>query len=87
MAIVRNEHNFSLQLLDTDGKLHLLSREEVRDIRIRKAIADAVGLRQDAKRDGTAGSARVSEQAGQPADRRGRRAPEAQMKRALVALS
>jgi cytochrome c oxidase cbb3-type subunit III len=31
-GVVKNEHNFSLQLLDTDGKLHLLSREEVRDI-------------------------------------------------------
>jgi putative heme-binding domain-containing protein len=31
-GVVKNEHNFSLQLLDADGKLHLLSRDEVREI-------------------------------------------------------
>jgi len=31
-GILKNEQNFSLQVLDTGGKLHLLSREEVREM-------------------------------------------------------
>ena len=31
-GVVKNENNFSLQVLDMDGKLHLLSRKEVRKI-------------------------------------------------------
>jgi putative heme-binding domain-containing protein len=31
-GVLKNEHNFSLQVLDTQGKLHLLTRDEVRDI-------------------------------------------------------
>ena len=31
-GVLKNEHNFSLQVLDTEGKLHLLTRDEVRDI-------------------------------------------------------
>lgn len=31
-GVLRNEHNFSLQVLDTTGKLNLLSRDEVREI-------------------------------------------------------
>jgi putative heme-binding domain-containing protein len=31
-GILKNEHNFSLQVLDNVGKLHLLSRDEVREI-------------------------------------------------------
>jgi cytochrome c oxidase cbb3-type subunit 3 len=36
-GIVKNEHNFSLQLLDMDGKLRLLSRDELREIEYEKA--------------------------------------------------
>jgi cytochrome c oxidase cbb3-type subunit III len=35
-GIVKNEHNFSLQLLDTAGKLHLLSRDDLREIEYEK---------------------------------------------------
>lgn len=35
-GVVRNEHNFSLQVLDADGKLHLLERDELRDIQYEK---------------------------------------------------
>jgi putative heme-binding domain-containing protein len=35
-GLVRNEHNFSLQLLDTEGKLHLLARNDLRDIEYEK---------------------------------------------------
>lgn len=31
-GVLRNEHNFSLQVLDEGGELHLLSRDEVREI-------------------------------------------------------
>jgi putative heme-binding domain-containing protein len=31
-GVLKNEHNFSLQLLDIKGKLHLLSRSEIREI-------------------------------------------------------
>jgi putative heme-binding domain-containing protein len=31
-GVLRNEHNFSLQVLGKDGRLHLLSREEIRNI-------------------------------------------------------
>lgn len=31
-GILKNEHNFSLQMLDMQGKLHLLSREEVKEV-------------------------------------------------------
>ena len=31
-GVVRNEHNFSLQLLDTSGKLHLFERSELRTV-------------------------------------------------------
>jgi putative heme-binding domain-containing protein len=31
-GILRNEHNFSLQVLGKDGGLHLLSREEIKEI-------------------------------------------------------
>jgi hypothetical protein len=34
--VLKNEHNFSLQLLDAQGKLHLLSRDEVREIKYEK---------------------------------------------------
>ena len=33
---MKNEHNFSLQVLDTGGKLHLLSRDELREIEYEK---------------------------------------------------
>jgi hypothetical protein len=33
---LKNEDNFSLQLLDTAGKLHLLSRDELREIEFEK---------------------------------------------------
>jgi len=32
-GVVKNENNFSLQILGTDDKLHLLLREEIKDIR------------------------------------------------------
>jgi len=35
-GVLKNEHNFSLQLLDAQGKLHLLSRDEIRDIEYEK---------------------------------------------------
>ena len=35
-GILKNEDNFSLQLLDTDGKLQLLTRNELRDIRYKQ---------------------------------------------------
>jgi putative heme-binding domain-containing protein len=35
-GVLKNEHNFSLQLLDMNGKLHLLSRDELRDIEYEK---------------------------------------------------
>jgi putative heme-binding domain-containing protein len=35
-GVLKNEHNFSLQLLDAQGKLHLLSRDEVREIKYEK---------------------------------------------------
>jgi putative heme-binding domain-containing protein len=35
-GILKNEHNFSLQLLDTSGKLHLLSRDDLRNIEYEK---------------------------------------------------
>jgi len=35
-GVVRNEHNFSMQLLDTEGKLHLLARDELRDVQYEK---------------------------------------------------
>jgi putative heme-binding domain-containing protein len=35
-GVLKNEHNFSLQLLDTQGKLHLLSRDELREIEYEK---------------------------------------------------
>ena len=35
-GVLKNEHNFSLQLLDTDGKLHLLARDDVREIEYEK---------------------------------------------------
>jgi cytochrome c oxidase cbb3-type subunit III len=35
-GILKNEHNFSLQVLDTEGKLHLLARDEVREIEYEK---------------------------------------------------
>ncbi len=35
-GVLRNEHNFSLQLLSSDGKLHLLARDEIRDIEYEK---------------------------------------------------
>lgn len=31
-GVLKNEHNFSLQLLDSEGRLHLLARDEVREI-------------------------------------------------------
>ena len=31
-GVIKNENNFSLQVLDTDSRLHLLLRDEVRDI-------------------------------------------------------
>jgi len=35
-GVVKNEHNFSLQMLDTEGKLHLFSRDELRKIEYEK---------------------------------------------------
>ena len=35
-GILRNEHNFSLQVLSDKGELHLLARDEVRDIEYSK---------------------------------------------------
>jgi len=35
-GVLKNEDNFSLQLLDTAGKLHLLSRDELREIEFEK---------------------------------------------------
>ena len=35
-GVLKNEHNFSMQLLDTAGKLHLLARDEVRQIEYEK---------------------------------------------------
>lgn len=35
-GVLKNEHNFSLQLLDMNGKLHLLSRSDLRDIQYEK---------------------------------------------------
>jgi cytochrome c oxidase cbb3-type subunit 3 len=35
-GVLRNEHNFSFQLLDTDGRLHLLAHEDIRDIQYEK---------------------------------------------------
>jgi putative heme-binding domain-containing protein len=35
-GLVRNEHNFSLQLLDTEGKLHLFARNDLRDVEYEK---------------------------------------------------
>lgn len=31
-GILKNEHNFSLQMLDMNGKLHLLSRDELKEV-------------------------------------------------------
>jgi putative heme-binding domain-containing protein len=31
-GVVKNEHNFSLQVLGEDGKLHLLARDELRQV-------------------------------------------------------
>lgn len=35
-GVLKNEHNFSLQVLDMNGKLHLLSRSDLRDIQYEK---------------------------------------------------
>jgi cytochrome c oxidase cbb3-type subunit III len=35
-GVLKNEHNFSLQIMDTTGKLHLLAREDVRNIQYDK---------------------------------------------------
>jgi putative heme-binding domain-containing protein len=35
-GVLKNEHNFSLQMLDTEGKLHLLSRDELRNVEYEK---------------------------------------------------
>lgn len=35
-GMLKNEHNFSLQILDSSGRLHLLARDEVREMEFRK---------------------------------------------------
>lgn len=35
-GVIKNENNFSMQVLDTNGKLHLLSREEIKKAEYRK---------------------------------------------------
>ena len=79
-GLVKNEHNFSMQVLGEDGKLHLLAREEIREVEYEKASLMPSDFGQTLKADEfqdlmaflSRQGTRVETDARQPGGRRGR---------------